>query len=170
MSWLLAHRARRFVRDSIWVAPALGMVTALVSTRLLMLVDRQLRWESGLDPESARALLSTLASSVFTLVVFVSSSLLLAIQLASSQLTPRIIAIVFRDPVTKGSLTAFVFTFTLSLGILVRVDGSVPAITGSVAACCFLGSLVLFLLLIDHLGKSLRPSGSCDRWPAKGAR
>jgi uncharacterized membrane protein len=159
MTWLGTYRVRQFVRDCIWIAPASGMIAALVSVRLLLLVDRQLGWESGFEPESARALLSTLAASVFTLVVFVSSALLLAVQLASSQLTPRIIAIVFRDPVIKGSLTAFVFTFTLSLAVLVRIDGSVRAIAAGVAAYSFVGSLIVFLFLIDHLGKALRPSG-----------
>ena len=103
--------------------------------------------------------MSSLASSVFTLVVFVSSALLVAVQLVSSQLTPRIIAIVFRDPVTKYALTVFVFTFTLSLTVLVRISNSVPEITGRLAAYSFMASLAVFLFLIDHLGKALRPSG-----------
>ncbi len=159
MKWLPAYRARQFVRHSIWILPVLGMLAALVSIRVLIRIDQRVHWESGFDAESARSLLSTLASSVFTLVVFVSSALLLAVQLASSQLSPRIIAIVFRDPVTKYSLTAFVFTFTLSLALLIRIGSSVPVITGSVAAYSFMGSLVIFLFLIDHLGKALRPSG-----------
>ncbi len=159
MKWLPAYRLRQFLRHSIWVLPALGMLAALVCIRVLILIDQQVQWESRFDPESARALLSTLASAVFTLVVFVSSALLLAVQLASSQLTPRIIAIVFKDPVTKYSLTVFVFTFSLSLALLVRIGGSVPVITARVTAYSFLASLVVFLFLIDHLGKALRPSG-----------
>ena len=159
MKWLQAYRVRHVLRNSIWIAPALGMVAALASIRVLICIDQVLQWQSDFEPESARALLSTLAASVFTLVVFVSSALLLAVQLASSQLTPRIIAIVFKDPVTKYSLTAFVFSFTLSLALLVRIDTSVPVITGRVAAYCFMASLVVFLFLIDHLGKALRPSG-----------
>jgi uncharacterized membrane protein len=62
-----------------------------------------------------------MASSMFTFIVFVSSALLVSVQLASSQLTPRIIAIVFKDPLTRFSLTAFVFFFTFSLGALVRI-------------------------------------------------
>src|SRR4051812_10593302 len=54
---------------------------------------------------------------------------LVAVQLASSQLTPRITAIVFRDPVTKVSLVLFVFTFTFTLAVLVRVSSVVPALT-----------------------------------------
>ena len=159
MNWLQRYRVRHYVRNSIWILPALGTVAALASIRLLFWIDQMLQWESGFQPDSARALLSTLASSVFTLIVFVSSALLLALQLASSQLTPRIIAIVFRDPVTKYSLTAFVFTFTLSVALLVRISTSVPEITGRVAAYSFLASLAVFLFLIDHLGKALRSSG-----------
>jgi uncharacterized membrane protein len=96
MNWLQRYRVRHYVRNSIWILPALGMVAALAFIRLLFWIDQMLQWESGFQPDSARALLSTLASSVFTLVVFVSSTLLLALQLASSNLTPRIIAILRR--------------------------------------------------------------------------
>ena len=170
MKWLPAYRLRQFLRHSIWVLPALGMLAALVCIRVLILIDQQVQWESRFDPESARALLSTLASAVFTLVVFVSSALLLAVQLASSQLTPRIIAIVFKDPVTKYSLTVFVFTFSLSLALLVRIGGSVPVITARVTAYSFLASLVVFLFLIDHLGKRSGRAGSCDPWPSSDAK
>jgi uncharacterized membrane protein len=159
MNWLGAYRVRQYVRNSIWILPSLGIVAALASIRLLISIDQVLHWESGFQPDSARALLSTLASSVFTLVVFVSSALLVAVQLASSQYTPRIIAIVFKDPVTKYSLTAFAFTFTLSLAFLVRISTSVPEITGRAVAYSLLASLAIFLFLIDHLGKVLRPSG-----------
>jgi uncharacterized membrane protein len=97
---------------------------------------------------------------MFTFIVFVSSALLVSVQLASSQLTPRIIAIVFRDPVTRFSLTIFVFTFTFSLATLVRITSFVPLFTSQVAAYSCLASLVVFLYLIDHVGKSLRPSGA----------
>ena len=86
--------------------------------------------------------------------------LLVSVQLASSQLTPRIIAIVFRDPVTRFSLTVFVFTFTFTLATLVRIDASVPLVTSDVAAYSCLASLGVFLYLIDHVGKALRPSGA----------
>jgi uncharacterized membrane protein len=159
MSWKRAYQARLAFRNAIWILPALGMVAGLVMIRILIAIDRSLGWDAGFPPESARALVSTLASSVFTLVVFVSSALLLAVQLASSQLTPRVIAIVFRDPVTKGLVTLFVFTFSLALALLVRIDTTVPWLTGGVVAYGFLASLVGFLILINHLGKSLRPSG-----------
>src|SRR5262249_33118770 len=110
--------------------------------------------------DTARAVLGTMASSVFTTIVFVCSALLVAVQLASAALTPRIIAVVFKDPVTKFSLTLLVFTFTFSLDALIRIKGTVPLLTAHAPAYSCLVCLAAFFFLIDHLGKALRPSGA----------
>src|SRR5262249_38052898 len=149
-----------YVRNSIWILPAVAMVLALAAVRFLHGFEESMGWESGFHPDAARALLGMLAGSMFTFIVFVSSALLIAVQLASAQLCPRIIAMVFRDPVTKISLTVFVFTFTITLAVLVRVATSVPLLTAHLAAYSSLASLGVFLYLIDHVGKSLRPSGA----------
>ena len=81
------------------------------------------------------------------------------------QLTPRVIAIVFKDPVTKFSLAAFVFAFTFTLAALVRIEDFVPLVTSDVAAYGCVASLGVFLYLIDHMGKALRPSGACGPSP-----
>src|SRR6266487_6088712 len=98
MTWLQRYRIRHYVSNSIWIWPLLSMVAAIVAIRLLHWIDERMGWESGFDPDTARAILGTMASSMFTFIVFVSSALLVSVQLASSQLTPRIIAIVFKDP------------------------------------------------------------------------
>jgi uncharacterized membrane protein len=160
MNWLQRYRVRQFVRDSIWFAPVLGMVAALAAVRPLVSVDHALNLASPINPDAARAVLGTLAASMFTFIVFVSSSLLIVVQLASAQLTPRVIGIVFRSAVTRISLTFFVFTFTLTLAVLNRVADAVPMFTAQVTAYSCLASLVLFLYLIDHVGRTLRPSGT----------
>src|SRR5690349_5817223 len=101
MNWLQRYRVRAYFRNSIWVLPALGMLVALAAVQCLHGAEQVLGWAAGVHPDTARAVLGTLAASMFTFVVFVSSALLVAVQLASAQLTPRIIAIVFRDPVTR---------------------------------------------------------------------
>lgn len=160
MSWLARYKLRDYVKNSIWVLPTLGIVAALVAAPALRRFDNVLGWESTAQPETVRAVLGTLAPAMFTFIVFVSSALLITVQLASAQLSPRIIAVVFRDPVTKGSLVAFVFMFTFSLAALVRIDETVPWLTARLAAYGCLVSLALFLYLIDHVGKALRPSGA----------
>src|SRR5947209_10028736 len=141
MTWLQRYRVRHYVANSIWILPLLGMVAGLVAVRLLHGAEEAMGWESRLHPDTVRALLGTLAASMFTFIVFVSSALLVAVQLASSQLTPRIIALVFRDPITKMSLMVFVFTFTFTLAVLVRVTTSVPLLTAHIAAYSCLVSL-----------------------------
>jgi uncharacterized membrane protein len=111
-----------------------------------------------------------MASAMFTFIVFVSSALLVAVQLASGLLTPRIIAIVFKDPVTKFSLTVFVFTFTFTLAVLVQIKTSVYLLTANVAAYGCLANLGVFLYLIDHVGRALRPSGALGAVALLGRR
>ncbi|MCX6926118.1 MAG: DUF2254 domain-containing protein [Verrucomicrobia bacterium] len=160
MSWIQRYKLRNYVRNSIWVLPVCGMVTALVLVNCLHWIEERAGWQSGLDPGAALALFGTLAGSMLTFIVFLSSSLLLVVQLASAQLSPRIIGVVFRDPVTRLALTLFAFTFTFTLAVLVRIHTSVPAITAQVSAYLCLLSIGVFLVLIDHVGKTLRPSGA----------
>lgn len=160
MTWIQRYWFRHYVTHSIWIWPVLSMVVALVIAPLLVGLDHAVGWESTDESDAARTVLGALSASMFTFIVFVSSALLIAVQLASAQLTPRIIAVVFRDPVTKFSLTAFVFTFTLSLAVLVRINSVVPILSVRLAAYSCLASLGLFLFMIDHVGKWLRPSGA----------
>ena len=126
MTWLQRYRLRHYVANSIWIWPFLSMIAAIAAARLLHWLESEMAWQSNVSPSTAQAVLGTMAASMFTFIVFVSSALLVAVQLASSQLTPRIIAIVFKDPVTKSSLTIFVFTFTFTLAALIRINESVP--------------------------------------------
>lgn len=159
MTWLQRYRVRSYIRNSIWILPVAGMVAALLAARLSGVIDQWLGMETVHEPGAARDLLGILAGSMFTLIVFVSSSLLLAMQLASAQLTPRIIGLVFKDRLTKVALTLFVFTFTFALSVEIRISMSVPAVSARLAAYSCLLSLGFFLYLINHLGRFLRPSG-----------
>jgi uncharacterized membrane protein len=156
--------------NSIWLLPVLSMAAALGVVHVLYWIDEAEGWRSSFHPDTARAVLGTMAASMFTFIVFVSSALLVAVQLASSLLTPRIIGIVFKDSVTKVSLTVFVFTFTFSLAALVRVTTVVPLLTAHLAAYSCLASLAVFLFLIDHVGKALRPSGALGAVAVLGRR
>lgn len=158
MTWLRRYRVQHYMRNSLWIWPVLSMGAALLAVQVAHWIEQALGWKSDLLPETARTVLGTMASAMFTFVVFVSSALLVAVQLASSQLTPRIIAIVFSKHIIKGSLTIFVFTFTFSLAALIRVNETAFPITARLAAYSFLVSMVVFLYLNDQVGKALRPS------------
>jgi uncharacterized membrane protein len=160
MTWLRRYQIRHYIQNSIWLYPVLGTVAAIGVVRVLHGIEKDLGWESPVDADTARAVLGTVASALFTTIVFICSALLVAVQLASAALTPRIIALVFRDPVTKFSLSILVFTFTFSLAALLRIKASVPLLTSHFAVYSCVICLAVFFFLIDHLGKVLRPSGA----------
>jgi uncharacterized membrane protein len=170
MTWHQRYRVRHYFSNSIWVLPVLATLAAVAAVRVLHRIEKEMDWQSPVHPDTARAVLGTMASSLLTSVVFVCSALLVAVQLVSAQLTPRIISVVFRDPVTKLSLTLFAFMFTFSLSSLLRVTASVPLLTAHLAAYGALASLAVFFYLIDHLGKSLRPSGALRTVARAGRR
>jgi len=160
MTWLQRYHVRLYLRNSIWILPAVGIVAALVSVSLVTRLDRSFGLEVNIHPDTARTIMGTVAGSTFTLVVLVSSTVLVSIQLASAQLTPRIIAMIYRDPFRKVALALFVYTFTFSVAVLVRIEDRVPLISSYIAAYGFLVNLALFLLFIDGMGKALRPSSA----------
>jgi uncharacterized membrane protein len=168
VTWLQRYRVRSFLRNSVWFPPLIGMVTALLVHAVGRHVDAMLGWKAVIGVEGARAVLAALASSMLTFIVFVFSILLLAVQLASAQLTPRIIATFYRNRVLKLSLTVFVFAFTYTLGVLSRIDESVPQISLWVAVYSSVACVGVFLYMIDNVGKSLRPVSVLTRIGSTG--
>lgn len=160
MSWEDRHRLKLYIRNSIWVFPVLSILAGLLSVSLLNRIDSALGWEINIGPETARAVMGTVAASMFTLVGIGSSAILVAVQLASAQLTPRIITLVYRSRMRKFCLTVFVFTFTFSVAALVRIQTTVPLLTSYIAAYGFLINLALFIYFMDAMGKTLRPGSA----------
>jgi uncharacterized membrane protein len=157
MTWLQRYQFNDFRRNSVWLAPLLGMAVALALGPLVRWLDLTLGWQAAMGPDGARAVLGALAASMLTFIVFVFSILLVAVQLASAQLTPRIIASVYRNNVLRYSLTVFVFAFTFALAALSRIEDKVPQISVWIAVYSSVASIGIFLYMIDHVGKSLRP-------------
>lgn len=160
MTWLHRYRLRHYLRNSIWVYPAIALAAGFVLAQALLRLEAALGWVGTADSDSVRAVLGTLAGATFTFIVFVCSSLLLALQLASAQLTPRIIGMLFADSVIKLSLSLFVFSFSFAMGILLRVEDAAPPFAANIAGWSAAGCICMFIYLIDHIGKLLRPSGA----------
>jgi len=160
MSWLSRHHLKLYIRNSIWVLPVFSIFAGLLMVALVNEIDRALGWKIEIKPDTARTVIGTVAASMFTLVVVASSAVLVAVQLGSAQLTPRIILLVYRSRIRKFCVAAFVFTFTFSVGVLVRIDDTVPLLCCYVAAYGFLFNLALFLYFLDGVGKALRPSSA----------
>ena len=160
MNWSQRYHLRLYFRNSLWILSAISIVAALIAATQLTRYELAVGSVTAISTDSMRAIMSTIASSTFTLVVLVSSAVLLAVQLASAQLTPRIIAMVYRNPYMKSAFAVFVFIFTFSAALLLRISNSTPRIASYVAAYGFLLCLALFILFIDNVGKMLRPSAA----------
>lgn len=139
------------------MAPLLGLVLALSSFRVLFLLGRHMGWHSALGADAARATVTMLSSALLTFIVFVMSAILVAVQLASAQLTSRIIARSLRDTATRRSLGVLLFSFTFSLAVLSRIDDSAPMVEVQVCIWSSLLCVGMVLYLFDHLARSLRP-------------
>jgi uncharacterized membrane protein len=159
MTWLQRYRVRHFLHFSFWWVPVGWMLAAIVAVRIVRWIDQQTRW-SLLDIAAggAQAILGVLSSSMLTFLVFAVSSLLLVVQLASAQLTPRIIAFAFSTRRIKVCVGVFVFSYTFALAALGRVEGqSVPQLLVFVAVLSNLISIGLFFWFVQFVGTSLRP-------------
>jgi uncharacterized membrane protein len=97
-------------------------------------------------------------AATISFIVFAFSSLLVAIQVASAQLTPRIIATtLLRDGTIRRIVALFVLTFSFGLGTLVRSQSEVKYLLLTFAVVLGATSTVAFIYLIDYAARLLRP-------------
>lgn len=107
-------------------------------------------------PEGARAILSVIASSMITVASLIFSITMLSLQLASSQLGPRVLENFMRDRYNHFVLGTFVATFLYCLVVLRSVRGTgdtgfVPHLT--VAFAVLLAAFgVAVLIYLNHPG------------------
>src|SRR6188768_2237172 len=102
MLWLQSVRER--LRLSLWFVPLVLAVGAALLALVLSAIDRSLAADGsepffsfGGTPEGARSVLSTIAQSMLTFTGLVFTITMLVLQLASSQLSPRVMRTFLRD-------------------------------------------------------------------------
>jgi uncharacterized membrane protein len=158
MSWILRYRCRSFLRSSLWAAAIASMAAALLAAPLVRLVEARTQWTLlAFGPEGSRLVVGALASSLLTFIVFAFSIILLAVQVAGGQLSPRIIARIFETRLIRLTLSAFVFSYTYTLAALGRIEDRVPQLPVMIAILSSLISVALFLYMIQKSSQNLRP-------------
>src|SRR3954447_23279721 len=112
MTWEQRYRLMFTARTSLVLWAAVSLAAALVFAAFSRWLDRETQWQVlGYSEEGARAVLGTLVSSMLTFIVFVLSATLIVVQLASGQLTPRVISLVLAAPGVKFALSVLTFTY-----------------------------------------------------------
>ena len=127
LGWNKVYRSLSYLRSALWVVPIVAVLLGLLCTRLLMVVDGWIDYDlTGFGVEGARSLYQTIITLTLSFVVFTFGSLLVAIQIASGQLTPRIIATtLLRDRVIKYTVGLNVFTMLFAVSALNRTGEEV---------------------------------------------
>jgi uncharacterized membrane protein len=159
MTWLQRYRLRHLLRFSFWLVPVVWMLAAVLALPAVRWLDAQTSWKFfNYTEEGARQVLSGLSSSMLTFMVFAVSALLLVLQLASSALSPRIIAITFASRAPQISVGVFVFAYVFALGAAARVEEAhVPQLVVFAAILSNLVAIVVFFWFVYRVATSLRP-------------
>lgn len=163
MSWRTRWSVYEYVRNSLWIVPALFVVLAIVLGVAIPTVDQHTKITIGISfgSDAARGVLGAIAGGMITFTGFVFSILLLAVQFGSSQFSPRMLRRFLRDPTTKVALGMFMATFVYALVVL-RIVGTganknfVPSNSISLALLLLLLSMLMFLRLISRTTQGLR--------------
>jgi uncharacterized membrane protein len=113
--------------------------------------------------------MATIVGAMVTFTGMVFSILLVAVQFASAQLTPRVLKTSLSDLTTKFSLGMFIFTFVYAAVVMSRIaDDFVPQLAVFLGLIFVSISLILFFFLINHVGYSLRAVNIVTRIGAGG--
>ncbi len=151
---------------SLMVAGSIVFAVVLIETESAT-SDRWLsQWPRlfGLGAEGARQMLSTLAGSMMTVMGITFSMTLLALTLASSQYTSRILRNFMRSRITQFTLGGFASTFAYCLIVLRTIRGSasvdefVPSLAVFFAFVLSLGGVGILIYFIHHIALSIQAS------------
>jgi uncharacterized membrane protein len=160
------HHMREWRRESLWLWPAVAALGAWVAGALAARYLRSFSLHQGLFPtdlDDARTLLSTIATALLTFNGVVFSITLVALQMASTQYSPRVLRTFVRKPITKLALSTFIATFVYALTLLSRLGTTTAAHTvpqGAVGLAYLLvmASVLVFVVFVHSTVRSMRVS------------
>jgi uncharacterized membrane protein len=148
--------------------PGLYVLGAIVGVQLLLWIDRHLTGDSlpellTTTVDSARAVFTALAGGLITSVTLVLSMTLVAVQLASTQFSPRSLRDWLGDRLLQHTVGLALGTTVFSLLALRATrsdeDGStelIPDVTVIVAVVLGVAALFAVVATVDHITDSLR--------------
>jgi uncharacterized membrane protein len=162
---VLILRVLDAIRTSYWFIPTLMAGGSVLLTWAMLSLDRaeydwigDAGWIYSGGPEGARAVLSTIASSMITVAGVVFSITIVALTLASQQFGPRLLYSFMRDRGNQFVLGTFIATFLYCLltlrtiyGDMEDVDMFVPHLATTVGVGLAALSLGVLIFFIHHI-------------------
>jgi uncharacterized membrane protein len=154
-----------YVRGSLWVLPTASVILALAAGTGLSLVKlgpgSPLAFQGTAD--DARNLLAAVASTMVTVIALLLGLTVVALQLASTQFSPRLLRNFLRDRPNQLVLSAFAATFAYSAAGLYTVGVSGGNRSAEFPRLAVTGALVLLFICLgllvffaDHLAHSIQ--------------
>ncbi|MEU2824590.1 DUF2254 domain-containing protein [Streptomyces bacillaris] len=174
---------REHLRDTFWFAPTMGFVSVFVLWLVASEVDDEivafLRREKAYDEletlisfaQDAKTIVTQISSAMMTFIGVVFSISLVAVQMASGQLTPRVVRIFVRSRISKATLTVFLATFLFSLLVLASYESetdprrvvSVPLLQSLLTLVLVGLSLLLFVVYVSSTLRLMQVGPVVDR-------
>lgn len=158
-TWNRRRAVISYIRSSLWLVPVGAGVVEQIVGRIVLALDVRFVWPgTGWGMAGAKVIFDSVITLTLSFIVFAFGSLLVAIQVASGQYTPRIIATtLLSDNVIRNTVGLFVFTFLFSIRGANHVETTVPQLMTFGAGTLGLASIIAFLFLIDYAARLLRP-------------
>jgi uncharacterized membrane protein len=159
-------RAIHWLQTSMWFWPLVcigaGVALSVVSVAVDRAFDGTLipRALTG-GPDAALEILGTVAGSMVSLTALVLTVVLVVVQLAMGQFSPRIVATILQDKPSQFAIGTFVGTFAhamLSLSQVSTAEGAefVPGVAIVLAFILIIVSIMVLVLYVNHIGRRLR--------------
>ncbi|WP_406390722.1 DUF2254 domain-containing protein [Streptomyces sp. NBC_00887] len=183
---------REDLRDTFWFAPTVGLACAFalwwalseVDTKIVTYLKDEEAYEELGDllsfAEDARLIVTTISAAMMTFIGVVFSISLVAVQMASGQLTPRVVRIFVRSRISKLTLTVFLATFAFSLLVLTSYEGgaaanprritSVPVLQSMLTLGMVGLSLLLFIAFVSSTLRLMQVGPVLDRITGEAVR
>jgi|AraplaMF_Col_mMF_1032025.scaffolds.fasta_scaffold00138_13 uncharacterized membrane protein len=160
MLWNQWYSLRSYVRSSLWIVPFAAVLLYVVAIRMVGALDTGLNWHPDwfLGDAGPRVVVQTIINLTLTFLIFTLGSLLVAIQVAGGQLTPRIIAAtLLSNNALRFIVGLLIFTFLFAMGTSARLESGAAPVSAAIAGILGYLSLAAFLFLIDYAARMLRP-------------
>lgn len=155
-------------RSSLWLRPTFAVVVALAGGIALSAVEPssgswldRVAFDGSVD--DARGLLTVVVGTMITVTSLVFALTVVALQIASTQFSPRLLRSFLRDRGTQLVLSTFVGTVAYALAGLHQVgrlgpggEAFVPRVAVSGALVLALGSVGMLVYYIQHVTDSIR--------------
>ncbi|MEU5035806.1 DUF2254 domain-containing protein [Streptomyces rubiginosohelvolus] len=174
---------REHLRDTFWFAPTMGFVCVFVlwfvATELDDAIVRLFQREEAYDElgdligfsQDTKTVVTTVSSAMMTFIGVVFSISLVAVQMASGQLTPRVVRIFVRSRISKLTMTVFLATFLVSLLVLSSYESetdprrvvSVPLVQSLLILVLVGMSLLLFVVYVSATLRLMQVGPVVDR-------